>query len=200
MVKRDSSLQRPRFHCSRVQWRRPLDPSSRRLALSKLITLYHLAVQQTNLGLAAWPWKPISWSSRRTVPVLKLIPEAVWNSVVSVATDDRRFLRSTCLSTWQSCSVSLSELPLRGWAVVAPRCFHFTITALTVDRGSSSKEEIWRIDFVEWWYRMTVPCWKALSSSVRWFYCQCLSMEIAWLHARFYTSVSNGCGWNSQIQ
>ena len=30
-------------------------------------------------------------------------------------------------------------------------------------------------------------------------YCECLSMEIAWLCAWFYTPVSNGCGWNSRI-
>jgi hypothetical protein len=42
---------------------------------------------------------------------------------------------------------------------------------------------------------MTVPHWKSLSSSVRPVYWQCLSMEIAWLCAWFYTHVSNGCGW-----
>ena len=29
--------------------------------------------------------------------------------------------------------------------------------------------------------------------------CQCLSMEIAWLCARFSIPVSNGCNWNSKI-
>jgi hypothetical protein len=33
-------------------------------------------------------------------------------------------------------SVSLCSLPLRGWSVVAPRPFHFTITALTVEGAS----------------------------------------------------------------
>jgi hypothetical protein len=77
MVKRDSSLQRKCFHCSRVQWRWALYHSSRRFTLHMLI-----------LGLcaAARPWKPISRSSRWTVIVLTLLPEAVWNSVVSVAT------------------------------------------------------------------------------------------------------------------
>jgi hypothetical protein len=50
----------------------------------------------------------------------------------------------------------LCGLMLSGRAVVAPRRFHFTITTLTVDRGSSSRAEI--------------------------------------------GPVSNGCGWNSQIQ
>ena len=51
MVKRDLSLQRTHFHCSRVQWRRALHQCSRRLALCMVI-----------LGLcaAARPWKPIS--------------------------------------------------------------------------------------------------------------------------------------------
>ena len=85
-VKWDSSLQTTRFHCYRVQWRRTLHHSSRRLALHMMI-----------LGLcaAAWPLKPISWSSWRTVIVLTLLPEAVWNSVMSVATEDRRFLRAS---------------------------------------------------------------------------------------------------------
>ena len=45
----------------------------------------------------------------------------------------------------------------RGWAVVAPRRFHFIITALTVDRGSPSGAEIWRTDLLERWHPMTVP-------------------------------------------
>ena len=64
MVKRDSSLQRTRFHCSRVQWRQSLYHSNRRLALLMVI-----------LGLcaAARPWKTISWSSWRAVLVLTLV-------------------------------------------------------------------------------------------------------------------------------
>ena len=179
-----------RFHCSRFQWRWALHHSSRRLALRMVI-----------LGLyaVARPWKTISWSSRRTVLVLTFLPEAVWNSVVSVATENRPFLRVTCFSTWQSHSVSLCGLPLCGWAVVTPRRFHFTITALTVNRGSSSRAEIWQTDLLERCHPMTVPCWKSLSSSARPFYCQCLSMESAWLCAQFYTPVSNGCGWNNRI-
>ena len=46
-------------------------------------------------------------------------------------------------------SVSLCVLPLRSWAVVAPRHFHFTITALTVDRGRSSRAEL----FTNWLIR-----------------------------------------------
>ena len=38
-----------------------------------------------------------------------------------------------------------------------------------------------------------------MSSSVRPLYWQCLSLEIAWLSALFYTPVSNMCGWHRQI-
>jgi hypothetical protein len=75
-----------------------------------------------------------------------LLPEAVWNSGVSVATEDRPFLLAALFSTRQSHSVSLCGLSLCGRAVVAPRRFHFTITALTVDQGSSSRADIWRAD------------------------------------------------------
>lgn len=55
-------------------------------------------------------------------------------------------------------SVSLRLLPLCGWAVVAPRRIHFTITAK--------------------WHLMTVPHLKSLSSSVYDpLYCQRLSTE-----------------------
>ena len=143
------------------------------------------------LGLcaAARPWKPFSCSSCLTVIVLKLLAEAVWNLLVSVATEDRWFLHATCFRTRRSRSVSLCGLSFRGWDVVVPRCFHFTITALTVDRGSSIRAEIWWTDLLERWHPMTVPHWKSLSSSVGPFYSQYLSMEIAWLGARFYTPV-----------
>ena len=73
-------------------------------------------------------WKPISWSSRRTVIVLTLLPDAVWNSTVSVATENGQFLHATWFSTRRYRSVSLCGLPLCGGAVVAPRHFHFTVT------------------------------------------------------------------------
>ena len=102
-----------------------------------------------------------------------------------------------CFRTLQSLSVSFTTSLLKS--VVAPRCFHFTMTAVTVDRGSSSRAEMWRTDLLERWHPMTVPRWKSLSSSARPFYCQCLFMEISWRCAQFYTPVSNGCGWNSRI-
>ena len=100
--------------------------------------------------VAARLWKPTSWCSRWTVLVLTLLLEAVLNSVVSVATEDRLFF--TCFSTQWSCSVSLC-----GLAVVAPRRFHFTISALSIDRGSSSRAEVWQTDLLKRWQSMTVP-------------------------------------------
>jgi hypothetical protein len=107
--------------------------------------------------------------------------------------------RGQTIFTHQSRSVSLCGLPLHSWSVVAPRCFHFTITALTVYHSSFRRAEIWQTDLLKRWHPMTVPRWKSLSSSVRPFNCQCLSMEIAWLCAKLNTPVSNGCGWNRQI-
>jgi hypothetical protein len=106
-----------------------------------------------------------------------------WYSVVSVSTNNRRFLHSTRFSTQRSPSVSLCRIQLRGWAIVAPRLFHFTITALTVDRCNSSRAKFWQTDLLERWHPMMVPCWMSLSSSVRPFYCQCVSIEIIWLWA-----------------
>jgi hypothetical protein len=153
MVECDSSLQRTRFHCSRVQWWQALHHSSLRLALHTVI-----------LGLcaAARPWKPISWSSRQN----SSCAEAVWNSVMSFASEDRRFLQAMRFSTRRSCSVSLCGLPLRSWAVVAPRSFHFTITALTVDQGVSSRAEIWQTDFLESWYLMKISNWCSRNSRI----------------------------------
>ena len=158
---------------------------------------------QPTLGIAhgelrlVFGWsKPISWSSRRTVLGQTLLPEAVWNSVVSVATEDRQFLYNTRCSTWRFCSVSLCGLPIRGWAVVAPRHFHFTTTA---QLSSSSRAKIWWNDLLERWHPMTVPLWKSLSSSVKSFYWQCLSMENAWMCDWYYTTVNNWCEWNSRI-
>ena len=68
-----------------------------------------------------------------------------------------------------------------------------------VNRGSSSRAEMLWTDLFERWHPMTVPHWKSVSSSVRLFYWQCLSMEIAWLCAQLYIPVSNRCGWNSRI-
>ena len=63
----------------------------------------------------------------------------------------KMILHATHFSIRRSRSVSLCGLPLCGWAVVAPWCLHFTITALTVDRGCSSRADIWQTDLLERW-------------------------------------------------
>ena len=67
-----------------------LHHSSRRFALHMVIL---------GLCVAARPWKTISWSFRRTVLVLMLLPEAVCDLVVSVATVDSWFLHASALGS-----------------------------------------------------------------------------------------------------
>ena len=138
---------KPKFVCRTARWWRMINPSRERVSTApefnsgELYTTPWLPLRMVILGLcaAARPWKPNSWSSLWSGIVLTLLPEAAWNSVVSDATEDRQFLPLRELQHSQSHSVSLCGLLLHGWAVVAPRCFHFTMTVLTVDRGSSSR-------------------------------------------------------------
>jgi hypothetical protein len=78
---------------------------------------------------------------------------------LELSSEDRRFLRTTRFSIRRSRSVSLCGLPLCGWAVDAPSCFHFAITALTVDQGSCNRAEIWWTELLERWHPMTLPHW-----------------------------------------
>jgi archaellum biogenesis ATPase FlaH len=75
-----------------------------------------LALRMVILGLfaAVRPWKPISLSSQRKVIVLTLLQEAVWTSVVSVATEGILSLRTRRFCTQWYHSVSLCGLSLRG--------------------------------------------------------------------------------------
>jgi hypothetical protein len=76
----------------------------------------------------------------------------VWlSSCADVASRDSLEFSSECCNsgqmiftqyTLQHLVVLFCCLPLRSWAVVAPRRFHFTITALTVDLSNSSRAEI----------------------------------------------------------
>jgi hypothetical protein len=147
-----------------------------------------LALRMVILGLCAAPrpLKPISWCYQQRGSLV----------LGSVCCNRRQeVFYSTCFSTLRSRSVCLCGLQLYGWALVPPR--RFQITAL--DRGSSSRAEIWWSDLLERWHPMTLPRSKSLSSSVRLIYYHCLSIEIAWCCAWFYTPVSNRCGWNGQI-
>ena len=171
-----------------VQWRWALHHFSQHPALHMVI-----------LGLfaAALPWKPISWSSRTNSYCVDLASRG--SLEISSECCNRGHTVFMRFSTRWSRSVSLCDLPLRCGAVVAPRRFHFTITALRVARGSFSSAELWRTDLLERWHLMKVPCWKSLVLLKSSFYRQCLSIEVACLCARFYTLVSNRCAWNSRI-
>ena len=93
MEKHDSSLQRTRLHCSRVQWRRALHHYIRRCALH---------VVMDGLDAAARPWKPIPWSSLHTVLGLIWRPHEVWRSVAIDSAESWRPLCTLRLShfTW----------------------------------------------------------------------------------------------------
>uniref|UniRef100_A0A8C8F762 Mitogen-activated protein kinase binding protein 1 n=1 Tax=Oncorhynchus tshawytscha TaxID=74940 RepID=A0A8C8F762_ONCTS len=72
----------------------PLLQSPMAASFTPLQPALGIAHGDLRLDAAARPWKLISRTSRQTVLVL---PEAVWNSVVSVATEDRRFVRASAL-------------------------------------------------------------------------------------------------------
>ena len=94
---------------------------------------------------AARPWITIPWSSKRTVIVLTLLPEAVWNSVVSVATEVRHvFTRFSTPVLWACVAYHFTAEPLLLLDVS-----HFTITALRVDWGSSAGQKFDKL-----------TCWK----------------------------------------
>jgi hypothetical protein len=180
---------------------RALHHSSRYLTLCMVIltfTLYlsHLADALTLLcGCLAM--ETISWSSWWNGSYADIASRA--GLELSIECCNRGHTVFKHFSTRWSHSASLCDLPLRCRAVVAPRRFHFTITALRVDRGSFSSAELWRTDLLERWHLMTVPCWKSLVLLKSSFYCQCLSIEVACLCVRFYTLVSNRCAWNSGL-
>lgn len=85
MEKPDSSLRRMRLHCPRVQWSRALHHCIQRFALHSLLF---------GLDAAARPWKPIPWTSLRTVL------ELIWHPLTSL----RQFTKPTTL--WLSCCPS----------------------------------------------------------------------------------------------
>ena len=124
------------------------------------------------LDEVARPWKPMPWSSLRTVLELIWRPHKVWRSV---ATESRQPLRTVRLSIrWPRsdpaltplwpCSVILRGRPLCGWAAVVPNRFHSVIIPLTADCGIFSSEEMSRLDLLHRWHRITVPRWDSLSS------------------------------------
>ena len=115
------------------------------------------------LDAAAWPWKPIPWSSLHTVLELIWRPREVWRSVVIDSSESWRPLCTMHLSIRWLHSVILGGLPL-GWVTVIPNRFHFVIIPMTVDCGIFRSEEISRLDLLHRWHPITVPRWNSLRS------------------------------------
>ena len=157
---------KPRVVCGITSWWSVIHHSRERVSTAP--TAVSFILLQPTLGIAHGDLRLVRGCSALETHFMKLLMNSYSADVASRV--------SLEISTRWSRSVSLCGLPLCGWAVVAPRCFHFTITALTVERGSSSRVEIWRTDLLERWYPMTVPSWKSLSSSVRPFYWK----SVAW--------------------
>ena len=109
----------------------------------KFHILHRCALHLVMYGLAAAarPWKPIPWSSLRSVPELIWRPHEVWRSVAIDSAESRRPLRTMRLSIRWPRSVILRGRPLRGWAAVGPNRFHSVIIPLTADWGIFSSEE-----------------------------------------------------------
>lgn len=122
--------------------------------------------------------KVFSWPK---VCVLMLLPQAIWNSVARDGTHDDVY----------------THRPLQGWAVVAPRCFHFTIIALIVDWGRSSRIEISQTDLWRRQLPMTVPGLKSLRFLRTILISKCLTMKVSLTCANSCIPVNNGCGWNT---
>ena len=97
------------------------------------------------LCVTARPWKPIHEAPDEQFLCWRCFQRQfgtqLW--VLQQRTDDFYTLGASAL---RSRAVSLCSLTLCGWAVVAPRRFHFTITALIVNWGSTSRANIWGTD------------------------------------------------------
>jgi hypothetical protein len=116
------------------------------------------------LWAAARPWKPIPLNSRRTVMVLAGQFVALRNSRVIVSLDVWWISQSTCFIARRSLSIIKRSLPGRGFVVVVPSRFHFTITSPTVYLGNLRRVAMSLTDFFLMWQPITGPCSKALNS------------------------------------
>ena len=144
-----------------------------------------------DLDAAARPWKPIPWSSLRTVLELIWRPHKVWRSVAIDSAESWRPLGTMRLSIRWPRSVILCGRPLRGWVAVVPNCSHFVVIPLEVDCGIFSSEEILRLDLLHRWHPIMVPCWNSLSSWERPTLSQMFVEAVcACLGASIYTSVA----------
>lgn len=104
------------------------------------------------------------------------------------------FLHTVCFRTQQSLTVSLCGIPLHGWAVVAPRYFHITITAQLQLTGATLDGQK---------FEKLTYCKDAILRQYRWalhfdpLHCKLsyLSFRLSWL---LWTC--QWCGWGSWAQ
>jgi hypothetical protein len=161
------------MHLGRVQWRRDLHHSNRRFALCTVIF---------DLLAAAQPWKSISVSSRRTVIVLMLLPEVVWNWGQTIF---------TCY-VLQHSAVPFYELVWPTTSRLSRCCswtfpLHNNSTSSWPGQLKQGRNLInWLVGKVAFYDGATLKVTELFSKAIL---PPCLSMEIAWLFAQFYTPV-----------
>jgi hypothetical protein len=100
------------------------------------------------LWAAARPWNLIPLNYRRTVLVLAQQFVALPNSWVIVPLHVLRVSRTTFFSTQQSLSVIKRGLPSRGFIVVVPSHFHFTVTSPSANLGNLRRVAVSLTDFL----------------------------------------------------
>jgi hypothetical protein len=105
------------------------------------------------------------------------------NSRVIVSLDVWRDSRITFFNARRSLSVIKCSLPGRGFNVVVPSRFHFTITFTAVDLGNLRRVALSQTDFLLMWQPITSPRPKSLSSPDL----HCLLMRNRQLSASVYT-------------
>jgi hypothetical protein len=110
------------------------------------------------------PWNPIPLNSRCTVLVPAGQFVALWNSWVTVSLDVWRVSQTTFFNARQSPSVIKCSRSGRGFVVVVPACFHFTITSPTINFGNLIRVAMSLKDFLLMWQPITSARSKSLSS------------------------------------
>lgn len=78
-----------------------------------------------------------------------LLPEVVWSSVLGDVAE----------------KMNSHDLLLGYGIVFAPIHYHFTVIALAVDRGRSSRGDILQTNLLQGWSPMTIPCSKLFSTN-----------------------------------
>ena len=136
---------KPRFVCRLLKWLSMIHHSRACISTAPEYNAASFTPLQPTLGIVHGDLRLMCDCSAMETYFMKLPTKSYCADVPSRGRLE--FGRECCnhatrLNTRWPRSVSLCGLPLCGLAAVAPRRFHFTITALTVDRGSSSRAEI----------------------------------------------------------